>query len=253
MENKKTNDLRFSLLILFVLFTLFLMSFASPSLAITVNWADKVTNSNIADAGDAIGKPDGVNAAFNNATGATAEYSEFQNGENINYSTVAFAELLGVSESLLEEVDVVSFEFNGSLNLGFETSDWIFDDGINSMTVSRVIGDSPSGSIVGAGSITKYDYESFFGAPISKVGEWVYLLFDIDGHSMVNPFSSSFSITLDTPGTGIGTPNPDAIGLIGTPSDTVPEPSSILLLTTGLLALIACFSCRKIKKSGLFK
>lgn len=73
-----------------------------------------------------------------------------------------------------------------------------FDDGTNTLDVSYEVGNSAFNSIISLGNIRTSNYANFFGFtdPFAGYGDIACILFDIDGYSDVNPFASSFSVTL---------------------------------------------------------
>ena len=221
------------------------------SLATTIQWASIVSSSNLPPAGpaeNALGRPDAVFASFfdgNAATAETATYAGFGGGDNIDYDFASLAALLGISESLLGEVDFISFEGNGTRGLTFETSDWLFDDGTNSLAVSHTLGSPPAGAVVALGNVSVSAYDLFFGTSSGFTGDYAYILFDIDGSSAVNPLAPGFTVFLSATGsTAFNSPEPDVMGRFF--SISVPEPGAALVVGTGLLVLLACGRRRKL-------
>ena len=221
-------------------------TFNGSAQASTIEWASTVSNFNFSNAENALGQPDNLMASFydnNSATTETATYSGFGDGDNVNYDSTAFASLLDTTEALIAQADFISIEFNGTGGGLFETSDWSFSDGINNFSVSYVFNDPAAGSIIGVGNISTANYANFFGLQdyeqiYGHGGEWAYILFDINGFSYINPFSSNFSVTLSAVGgpNNIDSPEPDVMGRMGT--NPVPVPGTILLLCSGLIGLI---------------
>ena len=111
----------------------------------------------------------------------------------------------------------------------FEGSNWIFDDGTNSISVSYTYEDDSPPSIIALGNIGNTDYASFFGFtnPWGTIGELAFILFDIDGTSAVNPFSPNLNVML-TAGSAFdpATPEPDVLGRFA----PVPIPGAALAL-----------------------
>jgi hypothetical protein len=213
--------------------------------AFVIEWANSVTNTNVIDPEESFGKPDGNITHFSGSPVKFGTFSGYGNGDNIIYDSFDLASLMGVSESVLSQTDFMAIEYNGSGGGAFEGSDWIFDDGINSLSVSYTFNDDSPSTIIALGNIDNEEYASFFGFtnPWGTVGEMAYILFDIDGNSSINPFSSTFSVTI-TAGSEFdpNTPETDVMGRVG----VVPIPSTILLLGFGILAF-AGVSRKKLK------
>jgi len=149
------------------------------------------------------------------------------------------ARLLGVPAGDLARADVIAFEGNGGhpagLGNGWESSIWIFSDGVNTLTVRFNERVAPSEyprlypALVANGSIRGADgtfasggnaYNAFFGMCPPGPGVVSYILFDLDAVSpAINTASPNFSIRVENgfvedKSFGEGTPDPDAIGVI---------------------------------------
>ncbi|MEM7396156.1 MAG: hypothetical protein AAF492_27800, partial [Verrucomicrobiota bacterium] len=187
-----------------------------------LHWAGHVSNANTSDPMDALGRPDHELSYFvdyNAQTIETATYAGFGTGDVSPLDRAALAELLHVSEAILDRADFLIFEANGLPNYSVETSDWIFSDGVHSLTVSQVFGAPPAGAIVASGNVANPVYAAFFEfTQVRTKGDMPYLLIDIDGASNVNPFSPNFSVRVESRGTGPGvndSTEPDAMAVIG--------------------------------------
>jgi len=127
------------------------------------------------------------------------------------------AALLGVPLATLASADVIAFEGNGGSpgeSGGWESSKWLFSDGVNSLTVVRdaVSGtSSPAGVLLADASISAADYERFFG--LAPIGETVvsFMLFDLPPGIDVS--SPAFKLIVKGYPAGEGTPDPDTIGI----------------------------------------
>ena len=217
---------------------------SSSITAATIGWADTVTSTNLATASNVLGQPDGVLTGFNDNNGTTTENATYAGFSNtISYDTNDLAALLGVSSSVLNASDVIAFEFNGSAsaNNNFETSDWVFNDGSNSVSASYVFNTAPADPLITTvGIVSSSAYANFFNFtnPFGS-GNIAFILFDIDGQSIVDPFASSFSISLNATGSGSGfvdSPDVDALGVLQ--ASPVPLPPAALLFISGLMGLM---------------
>lgn len=226
--------MKLSCLIISILFIFF--AAASNSKAAIIEWADSITDTNAIDPNEILGKPDTTLAHFAGSPIKYGTVSGFGAGDNIHYNTDELASLLNVNTSVIEQADLISIEYNGSGGGVFEGSHWIFDDGINTLDVSYSYGDTSLPSVISVGIINNDSYANYFSTTNhwGSVGNMAFILFDIDGTSAVNPFSSGFRVTL-TAGSTIdpNTPEPDVMGRIA----PVPIPGSLLLLGTCLICL----------------
>ena len=223
---------------LLLLLTILGNSFEDSAQAILTEWASTVTNATVPDGAEALGIPDGVFTDFYDGSASTIEratYSGFGGGNNVIYDSGLFSSLLGISQSQLSRGDLIAFEYNGSGGGIFETCDFTFDDGVHSTLVSYIFGAaSTDPMIIELGVIQNSAYTSYFGITNiwGNVGNFSYLLFDVDGYSAVNPFVSGFSATISAVGGPSGLPNHPEIDAIGRLA--IPAPGAIMLGSIGI-------------------
>jgi len=165
------------------------------------------------DRPELVGAPDTLDATVSADSEATV--AKFDCGTLY----AGLAGLLGVSEATLAAADVIAFEGNGGSpgeGGGWESSKWLFTDGVHSLTV---VADAPAGTSDPAGvvlanaSITGEAYERFFGLPRDPLNDIVsFMLFDLP--PSINVARASFRITVKGFPSGEGSPNPDAIGVL---------------------------------------
>jgi hypothetical protein len=195
------------------------------------------------DAINSLGRPDGGH--FDRTLpDLDISWPEF-GGQNRNFNTSsgALGFLLGISETLLARADFIAFENNGVSGLTFESSTWIFSDGINSLTVNYAFEAQAAGPILAVGNISISDYAAFFGfTDPGNSGDWAYILFEVDGVSNVDVLSPGFTTTLRATGLSeTDSPDLDALARIV----TVAEPSMVALFGTTFLSLITCWQLRR--------
>ena len=136
------------------------------------------------------------------------------------------AGLLGVSDAILAQADVIAFEGNGGgapgPDGGWESSDWTFTDGINVRNVrfNELVGAFPSPgsdpSVIATGSITSSAYSAFFGMCSSDLDNPVisYILFDLHSKgTAIDTRRPGLSITVANGSGGQASPDVDAIGV----------------------------------------
>jgi hypothetical protein len=209
-----------------------LLRMGSQAQTVKIDWAGTASPGST----NAIGSPDDIIVA---GAANTSTFGGFGvgAGNTSTYNYNSLATLLNLSNpALLAQADFIAFEGNGTPNITFETGTWTFTDGTNNFAVTHTFGNTPAQDTAGVlalGNISVSNYNAFFGATnVPAQGDLAYILFDIP--SSVNLASSSFGVSLVSPGdtTGPGTPDMDALGRL-----SIPEPSSLTLSTVGLLLL----------------
>jgi hypothetical protein len=193
-----------------------------------VLWAGKILDTNGQGLSQfdtpeyALGAPDFLSNALQDVNESVEEFvkvGDFRGGFH-----PGLAALLGVSESTLARADIIAFEDNGfapAPSGGFESSHWVFSDGVSSFAVDFNENTVPATSIPGVvanGSVSGASYKAFFGiTPPFPQTVVSYLLFDLP--PTINTASSAFSVrvTGGLPGEGEGAPDVDAIGILACP------------------------------------
>lgn len=190
-----------------------------------VSWAQKVLSGG-GNAPNALGVPD----AQTNTLGSM-QLGAFGGGRPYP----GLAALLGISEATLAEADVIAFDLNAGSpgeSGGFESSRWVFSDGINPpQTIDfdatrdwRIISGVVANGTISLGSAAESDrnYSRFFGITTGTGGYVSYVLFDLP--SSINPTSSTFSVKVGSlTGAGEGTPDVDTIGVLNCAAKTIVE------------------------------
>ena len=167
---------------------------------------------------NSLGAPDGLATSFFNDNGAAALYGFASLSPQVPAEN--FASALGVSLAILSAADFVAFDGNGTPGRGFETSTWVFSDGIHSISIEHSY-DSPmiTDRVIALGNVTRIDLGSLFGFSTPGTGDYAYILFDIS--NQVDVTSASFTVELSAPGQA-GTipysPDIDALGLLSVSS-----------------------------------
>ncbi|MGK7925600.1 MAG: hypothetical protein AB4290_10200 [Spirulina sp.] len=217
-------------LTLFTLITVVAVA-AQPAKAGTLNldWTSTLESStNVTDATNVLGAPDGSTARFLSEFPTTGTFSGFGDGSISQTDSSSLATLLGISEATLSEADFIAFEHNGTANAAFESATWTFDDGSNSIQIFHDFNNpSTNNGIVALGNIANEDYADFFGFtnPFPG-GDNPFLLFDLDGLDLA---SDDFTVTINATGSGNTSPDIDSMGIIV----AVPEPSFVGVFSLG--------------------
>ncbi len=167
---------------------------------------------------NSLGVPDGLVTSFYNDNGAAALYEFASLSPQV--AAEDFASALGVSLAVLSAADFIAFDGNGTPGRGFETSTWVFSDGITSITVEHSFEDPAiTDKIIALGNVTHNDLAALFGYAPPPSGDLAYILFDIS--NQVDVTSASFTVELSAPGQA-GTipysPDIDALGLLSVSS-----------------------------------
>jgi len=198
---------------------------------VSVNWTNSaVPGTNPPqDLNNILGAPDFNIADFKLFPNVSATLSNF----NINstYDSGAFASLLGISESALNNADVIVFEYNGSPRGQVENSTWTFSAGGSTEVFNLVYSGSDDSS--DEGTVSNSNYASFFNTAniFGNTGDFAFALFDL---SLVNASASDFQILIEGGNEILGTPDLDSIGVIS----SVPIPGAAILFMSGLFGLL---------------
>ena len=176
------------------------------------------------------------------ANGATATYSGFNDG--IFYDTTELAAALGVSDTFLASANFIAFDGNGS-PVGFESSTWVFSDGVNTITHPHNFGDGPNGALIANSYLLTDSYNTIFNATYNEPGApYVgFAIFDLIA-SGINPYSDQFSATIIGGSGDLGIHAPDLVALGVIDPTVVPIPAAIWLFGSGLLGLLGISKIR---------
>jgi parallel beta-helix repeat protein len=189
-----------------------------------------------------IGAPDAQIIGLNPASPVTL--GSFTHGTPYQ----GLAQLLRVSPASVADANIIGFEFNGGgapPGGGWESSEWTFSDGTNSLTVrfNEVTGTAtPSSALVANGSITGAEYAAFFGiAPVEGVVS--YVMFAVP--PPIDVSSPSFTVKVEAlngvPGFGEGAPDPDAIGVLASVRVTAIDPAVVTQHQTADITITGLF------------
>ena len=163
-----------------------------------------------------VGQPDMRSASVSPASGVTVV--DFRCATQ--YANLAA--LLHVAPDVLARADVIAFEQNGGSpgeHGGWESADWLFDDGVTSY---RVVWDAvanrsePAEALLANGSLTEDSYRAFFGIAGGGPSPVVsYQLLRLP--PALRTDSAAFRVTVSGFASGEGTPDPEAIGVLTRP------------------------------------
>jgi hypothetical protein len=178
-----------------------------------LRWAhDLLQSTEVADASNSLGPPDGKVAGYNKPV-SQAKLGGFNDG--LGYDMTRLGAILGLSPSELQRMDFVTFEANGLPRLPYESGQWTFEDGVHSLSVTyRHDQQGPTGHVIKSGNISADDYAAFFGVNRSLLGDdMAFLAFDIDDVIELN--SNRLSVSLQAiGGLDLESPDPDALGFV---------------------------------------
>ena len=180
---------------------------------VTIAWANRQESSGVKDPTYALGPPDMKSAGTSGARFLILkDYSV-----NIEtYRRDDLAEFLKITKDMLDTVDVVAFECNGSKKVPFESSKWTFTDAFGKTLVVNHSYANPgaSNAVVHYGNISIADYRAFFNASRGKcTGDMPFLLFDVTSGGL-DTTEDGFTVQIEC---GVGepaSPDPDAIGIL---------------------------------------
>lgn len=160
------------------------------------------------------------------------------------YDASRLAAALGISADDLARADFFGLEYNGSPNAPFESSRWDFDDGTATATISHDFTRPDAGvpGIVKAGILSHSDVNRLFGIT-ARSGSYAYLLFDVSSLG-VDTRSSALRVTVTGVASQVGSPDPDAMGVLRsggdetdegdeTPADAIAPPTDLVALFPG--------------------
>jgi len=198
---------------------------------VAIGWAGEVASLiNVTNPGsNLLGPPDDRIVGLAGRAGSevtAAGFGETVGGKKAvtSHDAARLAAALGVSAHDLARADFFALEYNGSPRTPFESSHWVFDDGASTCTISHDFNRPEAGEagIVKAGTVSHADVNQLFGIK-ARSGSYAYLLFDVSSLG-VDPHSSALRVTITGAGaTNVGTPDPDALGVLWTGSDQADE------------------------------
>lgn len=187
--------------------------YSAQNTKITINWCDNIIYiSNVQNEANMKGKPDGKLAHLLKPN-ATVTLGGFGT-QTTTLDTTSFAKLLQVSEAALSKADFVAFEYNGSRGAIFESSTWTFSNEVETVQVTHSFNNPvTSEHLIASGKIEPIDYHKFFNLTgPQRGGTEAFLLFDLPD-SLVSDSSMTVQVQTGEP-IKVGTPDPDAMGLI---------------------------------------
>lgn len=149
--------------------------------------------------------------------GASIEVADFSGGL---YGDLP--RLLGLDAAQLPPGSLVAFEDNGGHAAGgggWESSHWTFSDGVRSYTIAfdETAGAVNPPAVVATGSLSAEEYAAFFGLDAADAGGEVYSFLVFRMPPRLDVGSAEFTVTV-TEGMDIdgeGTPDPEAIAIVG--------------------------------------
>lgn len=171
-----------------------------------IRWATAVQDGSIPfmNSEKIVGYPDGQTP--NAGEQGSAVCSKFL--ECTHEAVSGLAALLGVSQQVLDDSDLIAFERNGTPGFGFEGSTWKFKAGSKQENVSIPNAAHATGTL----SLSAYD--AYFGTTSSGTGDYPFILIDL--HT-VDPLAADFSVEVVAGGVVTQTPDVDAMGVFRVP------------------------------------